>query len=245
MLGKSSYVFGVAAFFCLASAADSPEVMKLKTQLQQAEKTIEKMRLELKAKELDATKSRNDLIKALQELREKDQTIVKLQAQINANDRLADELLAKGKELDRATRDLNRTKFELDKIKDDLKKSTDDQKKLRGELDAVRNPRLVHQMYFYLKKDAPEGAANELIRDAQEMLGKVRGVRGLWIGKPAEKATPEIAVKDFHVGLVVFFDDQDGLARFLDDAKYKEFLEKYSQHLEKTPVYDLSTEKGK
>jgi hypothetical protein len=97
----------------------------------------------------------------------------------------------------------------------------------------------VHAVFFYLKKDAPKGEVEALIADTHKLLGKIPSVRGLWVGRPAEKATPKYALTDFQVGLLVLFDDFAGLKTYLEHPLHDEYLEKHGKHWERVPVYDF------
>src|SRR5262245_29877233 len=77
-------------------------------------------------------------------------------------------------------------------------------------------PPYVHTVFFYLKKDAPKGEVESLITDTHTLLAKIPSVRKLWVGRPAEKATPDFAKKDYQVGLLVLFDNFEGLKQYLD-----------------------------
>ncbi len=121
----------------------------------------------------------------------------------------------------------------------------DDKQKLTKDLDSVKNAPYVHAVIFYLKKDAPAGEVDSLIEDTHKLLGKISTVRGLWVGKPAAKATPEYAIKDYHVGLLVLFDDFDGLKKYLDDPLHQQYLDKHGKHWDKVPVYDFLHQKPK
>ena len=97
----------------------------------------------------------------------------------------------------------------------------------------------VHAVIFYLKKDAPRGEAGALIKDAHQILTKIPTVRRLSAGRPAEKATPEVAITDFQVGLLVHFDDYQGLQTYLDHPLHTEYVQKHKKYLEKILVYDF------
>jgi hypothetical protein len=97
----------------------------------------------------------------------------------------------------------------------------------------------VHSVVFYLKKDAPKGAVEGLIADAHSLLAKIESVRGLKVGRPAERATPDVAVTDYQVGLLVLFDDYEGLKRYLDHPKHKEYVDRHLKYVEKVLVYDF------
>lgn len=99
-------------------------------------------------------------------------------------------------------------------------------------------PSFVHTVYFILKKDAPANEADSLIADTQKLLGKIPSVREIKAGKPAEKATP-ISAKDYHVGLLVLFDDADGLHTYVDHPLHKEYVSNHEKNLEKVLVYDF------
>lgn len=102
-------------------------------------------------------------------------------------------------------------------------------------------PPLVHTVIFALKKDAPANEADALIADSQKLLAKIPSVREIRAGKPADKATP-IAAKDYQVGLLVLFDDADGLQTYLDHPLHKEYVANHEKNFEKVVIYDfLST----
>ena len=97
----------------------------------------------------------------------------------------------------------------------------------------------VHSVIFYLKKDAPENEIDALIADAHQMLAKIPTVRDLHAGRPADKPTPGVAVKDYQVGLLVLFDDAEGLHTYLEHPVHKDYVTKHERHLDKVLVYDF------
>jgi hypothetical protein len=101
----------------------------------------------------------------------------------------------------------------------------------------------VHTVIFYLKKDAPATAANGMIKDAHGLLAKIDSVRGVWAGKPADMSSPNVAVKDYHVGLLVLFDNFQGLEKYLKDPLHDEYLARHKGHIEKVLVYDFVNQK--
>ena len=109
---------------------------------------------------------------------------------------------------------------------------------------AAKAPPYVHVVVFRLAKDAPEGEAEAMIADCHEMLGKISSVRELKVGRPAEKATPNVAKKDFQVALLVLFDDADGLKTYLDDKLHLDFINKHGKHWdrEKLEVFDFQNQ---
>ena len=97
----------------------------------------------------------------------------------------------------------------------------------------------VHSVVFYLKKDAPKGAAQDLITDAYELLAKIPSVKNIKIGRPAEMSTPKYAVTDYQVGLLVLFENYDGLKTYLDHPLHLKYVDKNLQHVDKALVYDF------
>jgi hypothetical protein len=95
-----------------------------------------------------------------------------------------------------------------------------------------------HVVIFYLKKDAGADATDSLIEDCHEMLTKIPTVRGLKAGKPSEKSEA-IAAKDYQVGLLVMFDDHDGMQTYADHEQHKNFVKKHAKSFEKVLVYDF------
>lgn len=118
-------------------------------------------------------------------------------------------------------------------------KKAEEAAKLKGEA----RPPYVHTVVFYLKKDAPKDETEQIIADAHTLLAKIPSVKGLWIGRPAEKATPNLAVGDYHVAWVLLFDDYAGLQEYLDHKLHLEFREKHAKHAERVLIYDFINQK--
>lgn len=108
----------------------------------------------------------------------------------------------------------------------------------------AKTPPFVHAVVFSMKKDAPDGAADSMIQDAHDMLAKIPTVRELRCGKPAEKKAD--AKAGYDVGLLVLFDDADGLKTYIDHPQHQKFVAKHLKNVErdKLLVYDfLDTKK--
>jgi hypothetical protein len=110
---------------------------------------------------------------------------------------------------------------------------------------ADKTPPFVHCVIFYLTKDAPEGEADAVIADANELLRAIPSVRGLRAGKPAVKEKRDNAKTDFQVGLLVLFDDAAGLDTYIKHPKHVEFVGKHGKYFErqKLAVYDFAEQK--
>ena len=96
----------------------------------------------------------------------------------------------------------------------------------------------VHTVIFYLKKDAPASEADGIIADTQRLLAKIPTVREIRAGRPAEKGSA-VVVKDYQVGLLVLFDDAEGMQTYLDHPLHKEFVTGHEKNFEKVVVYDF------
>jgi hypothetical protein len=103
----------------------------------------------------------------------------------------------------------------------------------------------VHAVFFHLKKDAPANEAEALIVDAHEMLRAIPTVRDLRAGRPAEKSSEKFVKKDYDVGLVILFDDYDGLKTYVEHPLHLKYVEKHLKHLdtEKLQVFDFVNQK--
>ncbi len=104
---------------------------------------------------------------------------------------------------------------------------------------------LVHCVIFRLKKDAPADAVDQVIADCHKMLAKIRSVRSVRAGKPAQTGTDEKLKKPFDVGLLVLCDDVAGLKAYIDDPLHKEFVAKYGKYfdIEHLQVFDFEDAK--
>jgi len=103
----------------------------------------------------------------------------------------------------------------------------------------------VHIVLFTMKKDTPASAVDEVIKDCHQMLGKIASVRSVKAGRPADKATPKYAKKNFDLALLVLVDDYDGLKAYLDDPKHLAFVKKHEKrfNMEKLQVFDFVDQK--
>jgi hypothetical protein len=96
------------------------------------------------------------------------------------------------------------------------------------------------------KKDAKEKEAKDpqkLIDDAYSQLAKIKGVRGLWAGKPTANSTSSDANSEYTVALVAVFDDAAGLKAYLKDSVHTKFADKYLKNYETPIVFDVEPRK--
>jgi hypothetical protein len=103
---------------------------------------------------------------------------------------------------------------------------------------AAKEAPFAHVVIFQLKKDAGADATASLIADSHEMLEKIPTVRSLKVGRPSEK-TEANSVKDYQVGLLVMFDDQEGLKTYAGHEEHLKFVKKHAKNFDKVLVYDF------
>ncbi len=109
---------------------------------------------------------------------------------------------------------------------------------------AGKSARFTHVVIFYVNKDAPAGTVEGMIADAHELLAKIPTVREVRAAKPAANGTP-IARKDYQVGLVVLFDDAEGLKAYADHPLHKQYVEKYLKYCDpdRLSIFDFEDTK--
>jgi hypothetical protein len=101
----------------------------------------------------------------------------------------------------------------------------------------------VHVALYTFKADAPTGTAEEFAAEAEKVFAQIDSVRSFRIGKPAAKATPREFMVDpksaYHLGIVLTFDNFEGMAKYGNDRRHNELKKKYAKHFEKIVAYDI------
>lgn len=103
----------------------------------------------------------------------------------------------------------------------------------------------VHVVLFKMKKDTTAKDVEAVVEDCHKMLAKIKAVRSVKVGRPAEKASPRVAKKDYDLALLVLVDDADGLTSYLDDPLHLAFVKKHGKNfdMEKLRVFDFMNQK--
>lgn len=116
-----------------------------------------------------------------------------------------------------------------------------------GETPKAAKGNYVHVVIFTMKKDTPASALADIAKDCHKMLGKIKTVRGVKVGKPAKDATPQYAKKNYDLALVILVDDYAGLKAYLDDPVHVAFVKKYDKYfdMDKLQVFDFIDETKK
>lgn len=148
------------------------------------------------------------------------------------------------------------------------KNANDAVKSLQSTIDGYRGAGIIHVVLLKAKPDAtktetpkpdtpttdtkspsktdaktdPKSPTQKLIDDAYSQLAKIKGVRGLWAGKPSTKGTPD-GNTDYSVALVLMFDDAAALKAYLNDSAHTKFADKHLKNFETPVVYDLEPRK--
>lgn len=137
--------------------------------------------------------------------------------------------------------DNNQLDAALKKAKADGVKDDKAIKDLQTALDGWKKAGVVRVVILKLKEDSPPEAVATLITDAYA-LAKVKGVRGVWAGKPLTKAASG-ATADYTVAVVVALEDAAALKALLKDTAYDKFEEKNLKKWEPPTAYDFEPKK--
>lgn len=241
VIGSLLFLFGVGTVIyaplepkhLTAQAKDSKQVDQLQKQLKDARRDLSKAEAQVKSLQ--------------QELRERDLKINQLQASLKKekHDSDAKDIRALKQDLAEAQQKLK----EKDTLIATLRKSggkgttelTKQMSSLQSQvakLEQMKNANYVHVVLYKFKSDAPASESRVVLEDVTRLLARIPSVRGIWAGKPAFEATPDVAIKDYDVALLVLFENVDGLKLYLDDPLYKKFLTAHEKYFDKPRVYD-------
>src|SRR5262245_13780577 len=100
----------------------------------------------------------------------------------------------------------------------------------------------IHTVYFWLKKNAPPEARDQLVNDCHRLLGRIPTVRRLWAGRPA--MTPrDVVDNSYDVGLCVIVDDVAGHDVYQEHSLRKEFGSRNRDHWSRVQVYDFTSDR--
>ena len=101
----------------------------------------------------------------------------------------------------------------------------------------------VHVALYTFKADAPAGTAAEFTTEAEQCFRQIKAVRTFRIGKPATKATPKAFMVDprnnYDLGVILTFDNFDGMAQYGNHDRHNVLKKKYGKHFEKIVAYDF------
>ena len=97
---------------------------------------------------------------------------------------------------------------------------------------------IVHNVFFWMKKGAPKGAAPQTIRDARKYL-KTPTTKQVWAGPPARTPVRDVVNATFDVGLCVLFDDVKAHDAYQEDPQHQVFIKRNKKNWLRVEVYDF------
>jgi uncharacterized coiled-coil DUF342 family protein len=109
---------------------------------------------------------------------------------------------------------------------------------LLNDLQAVKNTRCVHASILRPKAEGSESQLRDLLDSAPRTLGKLDGVRGVWVGRSRD-AGADSADKSNQAAFVVLLDDAAALRGYLNDGTQKSFHKELSKYAETPTLYDI------
>lgn len=219
-------------------------IQKLQAQLKEKDQTINNLQNQIQKLKLEGTKDDGKIALLQQKIKQleadlkgkKDGKGDKSAAQLKKDLEAAQQTI---KERDQTIKTLEQ---KAPKAVADLNRENQQLRSLLREAESVKKAPFVHTIILKSKKE-DEKQILIVTEEAQKTLGMINGVRGLWIGKRAEKGTPELAQTGYQLGIVVLLDDADALTKFLDDPLHKQFNDKLGSAWERPVVYDILRDK--
>ncbi|MHB9106164.1 MAG: Dabb family protein [Armatimonadota bacterium] len=96
---------------------------------------------------------------------------------------------------------------------------------------------LVHSVYFWLKSElTPEQLAD--FADGLRSLAAIETVKTIYVGKPVPSDRP-VVESSYTYGLVIGFDDQQGLDAYQVHPVHVAFVERFKPYWMQIKVYDV------
>ena len=97
---------------------------------------------------------------------------------------------------------------------------------------------LVHTVFFWMKKDAPKGAAKQTIQDARKYLDTPT-VKQIWAGPPAKTEARDVINATYDAGLTVIFDTIADHDAYQEDPQHQVFIKRNKKNWLRVEVYDF------
>jgi hypothetical protein len=97
---------------------------------------------------------------------------------------------------------------------------------------------LVHTVFFWMKKNAPKGAAQQTMKDALKYLNTPT-VKHLWAGLPARTEARDVINATYDVGLTVTFDSVADHDAYQEDPEHQVFIKRNKKNWLRVEVFDF------
>jgi hypothetical protein len=97
---------------------------------------------------------------------------------------------------------------------------------------------LVHNVFFWIKKDAPRDAAKQTLQDALKYL-KTPTVKQIFAGAPAHTEARDVVNATYDVGLTVLFESVADHDAYQEDPQHQVFIERNKKNWSRVEVFDF------
>ncbi len=95
-----------------------------------------------------------------------------------------------------------------------------------------------HVVMFWLKKDAPASAKQQLLDDCRKYLAPIPTLKFFDAGKPA--MTPrDVVDNSYDVGLLTVFADRAGHDAYQAHEMHQTFIARNKPHFDRIQIYDF------
>lgn len=192
----------------------------------------------------DLARARQRIDQLERQLREKEQRLDQLQAQLK---RLKGDDKQDDQKILQLQKQLKEKEQRLDQLQAELKKKgTAEDKELNKlrqqvkELEGVKKAVFVHVRHYRLKSGGNEEQVQALADDINKTLGKLVGVRGLWVGRPENPGNLE---PKYHLSVVVLLDGADALAELLGNPQHRKLASRLEKSCDKPTVHDFQSKR--
>lgn len=249
------FVIIVVASLLLSSGENAPaqvkkedlgkQVTSLKKTIADRDQTIQKLEAQIQKLKANDAKDDGKLAQAQQRIKQLENELKgkKVTPPADKNvDKLKKDLEAAKKSLKEKDDLITTLQDTTTKAAADLAKEVVALRRKAKELEAVKKAPFVHSLVLKTKSEANADQVKAVTEEVLRTLPMIDGVRGVWIGKPAEFGTPELAQKGYQLGIVVLLEKAESLDKFLEDPLHKQFTDKLADYWERPVVYDFVNE---
>ncbi len=99
----------------------------------------------------------------------------------------------------------------------------------------------IHMVFFWINEDASGADVKQLMDDCKNLLGEIKTVKKVEVGKPAGTER-DVVDNSYGVSLIVYFKDSAGHDHYQTAQKHLDFIERNKETWSKVQVYDMVPE---